>query len=155
MIISMWISWMPLVSLVQSVLWIIFLMASRNICTLTGTALVLLCFGCWPRFIGCATGTFLLLQYTTINMKGWLLESKIILDIVLSNSVLGLSFTGLFKILLINSSCAWSLLVGIRVLIEFCGVIMLLGLHRALWLVQMVGLWVIVVNTRSARMTWS
>ena len=135
MIISMWVSWMSLVSLVQSVLWIRFLMASRSICTFARTALILLCFGCWSRFIGCAARTFLLLQYTTAYMEGWLLKSKIILDIVLRDPVLRLSFTGLFKILLINSSCAWSLLMMIRVLIDFCGVIMLLGLYRALRLV--------------------
>ena len=135
MIISMRISRVPLISLIQSILWIVFLVASWTICTLTGTTLILFCFGCRSRFIGCATGAFLLLQYTTAYMEGWLLKSKIILDIVLRDPVLRLSFTGLFKILLVNGSRAWSLLMMIRVLIDFCRVIMLLSLYRALRLV--------------------
>ena len=146
----------PIISMVCTVFHITFLMPSRSICTFSGATLVLLCLCSWSLFVGCCTTWALIfLKHATTHMKGRLMQTEIILDVILCNSVLWLSFTGLFEILFFYSWGAWSLLMVICVLIKFCGVIILLGLNRALRLVQMIRLRMVMINTRSACMAWS
>ena len=154
-LVSLGVIWVPLTSMVCTVFHIVFWMAPRSISAFSRTALVLLCFCSWSWFVCCTAWALVFLKNTTTHMEGWLLQTEIILDVILCNSVLWLSFTGLFEILFFYCWSTWSLLVVICVLIEFCRVIILLSLNRALRLVQMIWLRMVMINTRSTCMAWS
>ena len=155
MLVSLWVIRVPIITMVCTVFHIVLCMPSRSISTFPSATLVLLCLCSWSWFVGCTAWALIFLKHATTHMECRLMQTEIVLDVILCNSILWLSFTGLFEILFFYSWSTWSLLMVICVLIKFCGVIILLGLNRALRLVQMIRLRMVMINTRSACMTWS